>query len=33
MIKFFKNHTEIETFEAIEEVKFPQEYNDGVFLS
>ena len=26
---FEKSNTEIETYESIEELKFPQEYNDG----
>ena len=28
-----KSETEIETYESIEEVKIPQELNDGVLLS
>ena len=30
---FNKSDTEIETYESKEELKFPQEYDDGVFLS
>ena len=29
---FEKSDTEIETYESIEELKFPQEYEDGVLL-
>ena len=29
---FEKSDTEIETFESIEELKFPQEFDDGVLL-
>ena len=29
---FEKSDTEIETYESIEEVKFPQEYNDGAII-
>ena len=30
---FEKSDTEIETYESIEELSFPQEYDDGVYLS
>ena len=29
---FGKSNTEIETYESIEELKFPQEYEDGCFF-
>ena len=29
---FEKSDTEIETYESIEEIKYPQEYNDGFII-